>query len=91
MKKLHFTKEQAHFVSICELAKARHQPSFLLRLYHAKKLLPGQSMYSGCWLCPVSAPFYQSTRWLKVKHELQDWTDGPGRLGVSQPKLSRYS
>jgi len=30
------------------------------------------------------APLFKITRWFSVKHQLQDWMDGPGRLGVSQ-------
>ena len=37
-------------------------------------------------VCPGSAPLYQNPRWCNVKHELQDWTTGSKRLGVSEPK-----
>jgi len=37
-----------------------------------------QGWHSRSWLCPGPVPLYQSNHWFCVKHELQDWTDGPG-------------
>ena len=42
--------------------------------------------HSRSWLCPEPVPLFQSSRWFSMKHQLRDWTDGPVRLGVSQPK-----
>jgi len=57
----------------------------------AMKLLAGQGQHSRSRLYPGPAPLFQSTRWFSVKHRLKDWTDGPGRLGVGQPKPLIYT
>ena len=41
--------------------------------------------------CPGLLTLYQGTRWFSVMHQLQDWMDGPGRLGVGQPKPFVYT
>jgi len=41
--------------------------------------------------CPDQLTLYQGIRWFSVKHQLQDWMDGAGRLGVSQPKPIVYT
>ena len=54
--------------------------------YSNSLLVAVQVFGSESWLCPGSVSLYQNTQWFSVKHQLQDWMDGPGRLGVSQPK-----
>jgi len=43
----------------------------------------GQGWHSGSWLSLGLVSLYQSDHWLSVKHRLQDWMDGPGRLGFN--------
>jgi len=57
----------------------------------AMKSQAGQSCRSRCWLRPGSASLFQSTRWFNAKHRLQDWTNGPGRVRVSEPKPFVYT
>ena len=54
-------------------------------------LLAGQAWHSRTWLYPGPAPLFQTTRWFRVKHRLQDWADGPGRLEVSRSKPFVYT
>ena len=57
----------------------------------ATKLRAGLGWCSRSWLCPGPASLFQSTHWLfSVRHQLQHWTDGPEKLGVSQPKPFVY-
>jgi len=57
----------------------------------ATKLQAGQGWHSRIWLCLGPALLSQSTCWFNVMHELQDWINGLGRLGVSQPKPFVYA
>jgi len=50
------------------------------------KSLPGQ-----VWLLSRPAPLLQITRWFSMKRRLQDWTDGPRRLGVNKLKPHVYT
>jgi len=58
----------------------------ILTVTIATILVARQGWYSRSWLRPRPASLFRSTRWFSVQHQLQDWTDGPGMLGVSQPK-----
>jgi len=58
--------------------------------YSNSLLVAVQVFGSESWLCPGSVSLYQNTQWFSVKHQLQDWMDGPGKLGVSQPKPFTY-
>jgi len=47
----------------------------------------------GLW-CELASPsqltLYQGTHWFSARYPLQDWMDGAGRLGVSQPRPFVY-
>jgi len=44
--------------------------------------------YSRSRLCPGPGSLFQSTCLFSVKHQLQDWMNGPERLRVNQSKAS---